>query len=538
MSFSNWYMKAIFYEINVRTFLDSNRDGIGDLQGITQKLDYIHSLGVDCIWLLPIYPSPLKDGGYDISDFYNIHPDLGTIEDFKTLGAETHHRGMRIIADLVVNHTSDQCKWFLEAESDENSPYHDYYVWSDTDQKFQDARIIFIDTEKSNWTWNEKAGKYYWHRFYSCQPDLNYDNPAVQEEMKNIMRFWLNLGIDGFRADAVPYLFQREGTNCENLPETHAYLKELRQLIDDEYPGCVLLAEANQWPQDLRPYFADGDEFHMAFNFPLMPRIFKSVALGDCSSIIDIMQKTPPIPENCQWCTFLRNHDELTLEMVTDKERQLLWNHYAPEKRMRLNLGIRRRLAPLLDGDNNKIELLFAVLFSLPGTPIIYYGDEIGMGDNIWLNDRDGVRTPMQWSDSINGGFSAANPDQLFLPVIDNGNYSYHRINVKSQGVQDDSLLNRLKNLIQIRKKFHYLSSQSYKFINLSQKAVLSILRKGESSNLLCLHNLTPDSQMVNIDFPEYEIAFSSVNLINRKSLGENPLTLPAYSYVWLTYQE
>lgn len=538
MSFSNWYMKAIFYEINVRTFFDSNRDGIGDLQGITQKLDYIHSLGVDCIWLLPIYPSPLKDGGYDISDFYNIHPDLGTIEDFKTLVAETHHRGMRIIADLVVNHTSDQCKWFLEAESDENSPYHDYYVWSDTDQKFQDARIIFIDTEKSNWTWNEKAGKYYWHRFYSCQPDLNYDNPAVQEEMKNIMRFWLNLGIDGFRADAVPYLFQREGTNCENLPETHAYLKELRQLIDDEYPGCVLLAEANQWPQDLRPYFADGDEFHMAFNFPLMPRIFKSVALGDCSSIIDIMQKTPPIPENCQWCTFLRNHDELTLEMVTDKERQLLWNHYAPEKRMRLNLGIRRRLAPLLDGDNNKIELLFAVLFSLPGTPIIYYGDEIGMGDNIWLNDRDGVRTPMQWSDSINGGFSAANPDQLFLPVIDNGNYSYHRINVKSQGVQDDSLLNRLKNLIQIRKKFHYLSSQSYKFINLSQKAVLSILRKGESSNLLCLHNLTPDSQMVNIDFPEYEIAFSSVNLINRKSLGENPLTLPAYSYVWLTYQE
>ncbi len=534
MGFSKWYQNAIFYEINTRTFYDSNNDGIGDLKGITLKLDYIKSLGVDCIWLLPIYPSPLKDGGYDISDFYDIHPDLGTIDDFKKLVDETHKHGMHIIADLVVNHTSDQCEWFLEAQTDKISPYHDYYVWSETDQKYQDARIIFVDTEKSNWSWNEKAGKYYWHRFYTCQPDLNYDNPAVQEEMKNIMRFWLDMGIDGFRADAVPYLYQREGTNCENLPETHAYLKELRQLIDQEYPECILLAEANQWPHDLRPYLGDGDEFHMAFHFPLMPRIYMSVALGDGTSIMEIMEKTPAIPENCQWCTFLRNHDELTLEMVTDAERKFMWEKYAPDDRMRLNLGIRRRLAPLMDGNINKIELLYAILFSLPGTPIIYYGDEIGMGDNIWLNDRDGVRTPMQWSDDINAGFSAADSNRLFLPVIDKGDFSFHHINVASQADKQDSLINRLKQLIKIRKEFNFLSSQSYEFINRENVGVLSILRWNETHSLLCFHNLTAKAQEVNIGEEDYVLIHSSPGM----KLNINPLdelfSLPAYAYAWI----
>ena len=535
MKESKWYKDAFFYEINVRTFFDANQDGIGDLKGVTEKLDYLKFLGIDCIWLLPIYPSPLKDGGYDISDFYNVHPDLGTLEDFKELVHQTHQRGMRIIADLVVNHTSDQCEWFLKAQADVNSPYHDYYVWSDTKEKFRDARIIFIDTEDSNWAWSEQAGKYYWHRFYSCQPDLNYDNPIVRQEMKNIMRFWLDMGIDGFRADAVPYLIQREGTNCENLPETHEYLKELRQLMDDEYPGRILLAEANQWPHDLRPYFGEGDEFHMAFHFPLMPRIYKSAALGDCTSIIEIMENTPEIPEDCQWCTFLRNHDELTLEMVTEEEREVLWSHYAPEQRMRLNLGIRRRLAPLMGGDVGKIELLYAVLFSLPGAPIIYYGDEIGMGDNIWLNDRDGVRTPMQWSAAPNAGFSVRQEAELFLPVIDEGTFDYHQINVEAQMKDDQSLLNRLRNLMAVRKAHAVLSSQQVEFIHLENPSVLTVLREGQVESILCLHNLSAQAQKVSPNLAQYRLLqASSSSPLSGNTNQQGDIRLAPYSYVWL----
>lgn len=530
-----WYKNSVFYEVHTRAFFDSNNDGIGDLRGLTQKLDYLKHLGVDCLWLLPIYPSPLKDDGYDISDFYHVHSDLGTLEDFKNLVDETHKRGMRIIADLVVNHTSDQCDWFKQAESDPQSPYHDYYVWSDTDQKYTDARIIFIDTEKSNWTWNEKAGKYFWHRFYDCQPDLNYDNPAVREEMKSIMRFWLNMGIDGFRADAVPYLIEREGTNCENLPETHEYLKELRALMDKDYPECILLAEANQWPRDLRPYFGNGDEFHMAFRFPLMPRIYKSIAAGDATSMIEILENTPEIPANCQWCTFLRNHDELTVEMVTEEEREFLWNFYAPEPRMRLNLGIRRRLAPLMDGNPNKIELLYAMLFSLPGAPIIYFGDEIGMGDNIWLNDRDGVRTPMQWTSGKNAGFSEREDGQLFLPVIDQGEYSYKKLNVDSQMKDENSLFNRLRGLIALRKNTDIMNTQEMDFVFRENKGLFALLRGSRQHGLLCIHNLTDKPQKVDVGGYQVRLLAASANQPPNSFRSEDPIVqLEPYAYVWL----
>ncbi|MDK2981953.1 MAG: maltose alpha-D-glucosyltransferase / alpha-amylase [Chloroflexota bacterium] len=530
-----WYKNSVFYEVHTRAFFDSNRDGIGDLRGLTQKLDYLKHLGIDCIWLLPIYPSPLEDDGYDISDFYHVHPDLGTLEDFKTLVNETHKRGMRIIADLVVNHTSNQCEWFRKAESDPQSPYHDYYVWSDSDRKYTDARIIFIDTEKSNWSWNEKAGQYFWHRFYSSQPDLNYDNPAVREEMKSIMRFWLDLGIDGFRADAVPYLIEREGTSCENLPETHEYLKELRALMDADYPNRILLAEANQWPRDLRPYFGDGDEFHMAFRFPLMPRMYESIASGDASSMIDILEKTPEIPENCQWCTFLRNHDELTLEMVTEEERQFLWNYYAPEARMRLNLGIRRRLAPLMGGDPVKIELLYAMLFSLPGAPIIYFGDEIGMGDDIWLNDRDGVRTPMQWSAEANAGFSEREDGQLFLPVIDQGDYSYKKLNVESQMQDDDSLFNRLRKLIALRKSQAIFNTQSMEFLFRDNPHLFAVRRGAADASLICIHNLSSQPQEVDLSAYQYKyLAHSANQSPQEKDQNGSNFVLQPYAYVWL----
>ena len=529
-----WYKNSIFYEVHTRAFFDSNHDGIGDLKGLTNKLDYIQHLGVDCIWLLPIYPSPLKDDGYDISDFYNVHPELGTLDDFKNLVNETHKRGMRIIADLVVNHTSDQCEWFKQAVADPDSPYYDYYVWSDSDQKYKDTRIIFLDTEKSNWTWNEKAGKFFWHRFYSCQPDLNYDNPAVREEMKSIMRFWMDMGIDGFRADAVPYLIEREGTNCENLPETHAYLKELRALIDQEYPSSILLAEANQWPRDLRPYFADGDEFNMAFRFPLMPRIYKAIAQEDASSIINILQKTPDIPSNCQWCTFLRNHDELTVEMVTEEERQFLWDFYAPLPRMRLNLGIRRRLAPLMDGDTNKILLLYAILFSLPGAPVIYYGDEIGMGDNIWLNDRDGVRTPMQWSPKKNGGFSENLNGDLYLPVIDKGDYSYEKVNVENQLADSSSLFNRLRKLISIRKNHEVFSTPDMQLLIQKNPAVFAIQRQNNQENLICLHNFSSSKQTVDLPQMKYKLLHKSENQRNVNiTLEQSSLALEPYAYIW-----
>jgi maltose alpha-D-glucosyltransferase/alpha-amylase len=495
-----WYKDAIFYEVYVRAFYDSNGDGQGDLPGLIEKLDYLQYLGVTCLWLLPIYSSPMCDDGYDISDYYTIMPEYGSVADFKRLVDEAHRRGIRIIADLVLNHTSDRHPWFQAARSSRSSPYRDYYVWSDSDQKYKEARIIFVDTQKSNWTWDPQAGQYYWHRFYPCQPDLNYDNPAVRAEMLNVMKFWLDQGIDGFRADAVPYLFEREGTNCENLPETHAFLKEMRRFMDEHYPGRILLAEANQWPEDVRAYFGDGDEFHMAFHFPVMPRIFMALRLGDVTPIVSILARTPAIPAGCQWCTFLRNHDELTLEMVTDKEREWMWAEYAPDPRMRLNLGIRRRLAPLLDGQRAKIELAYSLLFTLPGSPILYYGDEIGMGDNIWLDDRDGVRTPMQWDSGPNAGFSTAPAEKLYLPVISSEEYGPHVVNVHDQMRDSLSLLNRLRHLIAVRKSAPALAHGSLRWAEVENTSVAAAWREIPGQRILALHNLSASAQDIEVD--------------------------------------
>ncbi len=487
MQNSLWYKHALFYELYVKGFFDSNGDGIGDLQGIIAKLDYLEELGVDCIWLNPIYVSPKKDDGYDVADYYTIDPIYGTNEDFFTLVENVHQRGMRIIMDLVLNHTSDQHHWFQEAKKGPSSPFFDYYVWSKDPNKYKDARIIFIDSEKSNWTYCPENGYYYWHRFYYHQPDLNYDNPAVREEMKNVIRYWLDKGIDGFRVDAVPYLFEREGTNCENLPETHKYLKEIRALVDEEYPGTILLAEANQWPEDLLPYFGNGDEFHMAFNFPLMPRLFMALKKHDTTCIREIMQGLPHIPETAQWCIFLRNHDELTLEMVTPEEREFMWKEYAPHPRMRLNLGIRRRLFPLLDNDLRKVKLLHGVLLTLPGTPIIYYGDEIGMGDNIWLDDRNGVRTPMQWNEEPNAGFSKAPAEQLYLPVISEEPYSYHDVNVKKSLENPDSFFHWLKEFISKRKKYPLFGEGRISFLTLEHSDVLAYEITHQNQRAICI---------------------------------------------------
>lgn len=533
-----WYMNAVFYEVHIRAFRDSNGDGKGDLPGLIEKLDYIKDLGVDCIWILPIYPSPLKDDGYDIADYYNVHQDYGTIEDFKRLVQEAHERGLKIIADLVLNHTSDQHPWFQTSRLDPQSKYRDYYVWSETDKKYSDARIIFLDTEKSNWTYDQKAGLYYWHRFYDSQPDLNYDNPDVRGEMLNVMKFWLDMGIDGFRADAVPYLIEREGTNCENLPETHAILKSIRSYLDANYKEKVLLAEANQWPKDVRPYFGDGDEFNMGFHFPVMPRIFMAIRSGDATPIHWIMAQTPEIPQGTQWCTFLRNHDELTLEMVTEEERQWMWQEYAPDPRMRLNLGIRRRLAPLLDNDPNKIMLANALLYSLPGAPIIYYGDEIGMGDNIWLPDRNGVRTPMQWDASPNAGFSTAAPEHLYTPVITEGDYAFQKVNVASESMNPDSLLNKIKHLIRVRKANPILAMGKYDFLQKGKKDCLLIHRSLKGQHLLCALNLTGTAKSVELDLAP----FKGNRIMDLVSSEEFPkitaapytVKLPAYAYRWL----
>jgi maltose alpha-D-glucosyltransferase / alpha-amylase len=535
-----WYKKAIFYEVYVRAFCDSDGDGHGDLRGVIKKLDYLQNLGVDCLWLLPIYPSPLLDDGYDIADYYSIHPDYGTLDDFKLLLQEAHSRGLRVITDLVLNHTSDQHPWFQSARLGKESPYHDYYVWSDTDQKYKDTRIIFLDTETSNWAWDESAGLYYWHRFYSSQPDLNYDNPRVQEEMFDIVRFWLDLGVDGFRADAVPYLFEREGTNCENLPETHAYLKKLRKFMDDHYPGRVLLCEANQWPQDVRAYFGEGDEFHLAFHFPVMPRLYIALARADRTPVVDILSATPPIPENCQWCTFLRNHDELTLEMVTPEERDFSWRTYAPLMRMRLNLGIRRRLSPLLNGDRRKMELLKSILFTLPGSPIIYYGDEIGMGDLIWLEDRNGVRTPMQWDNSLNAGFSGAASEKLYSPLIEDEPYSYQRINVANQMADKTSFWHRIRQMIDIRKQYPDFGSRPYAFLPVESKAVMVTQCTCEEagSALVALHNLSDSVQPVELDLSSWHGAFveSLLSTDDFSPVGDEPyrLELAPYQYLWL----
>lgn len=533
-----WYKDAVFYEVYIRAFHDSNADGHGDLKGLTQKLDYLQELGVNCLWLLPFYPSPLKDDGYDIAGYYGILPEYGDVDDLRALLDAAHGRGMRVITDLVMNHTSDQHPWFQAARSDSDSPYHDYYVWSDTQEKYSEARIIFLDTEDSNWAWDERAQKYYWHRFYSSQPDLNYDNPAVREEMLNVIRFWLDMGIDGFRADAVPYLFEREGTNCENLPETHAYLKEVRRFIDENYPGRILLGEANQWPEDVRPYFGDGDEFQMAFHFPVMPRIFMALKRGVREPIEWILNRTPEIPDSCQWCTFLRNHDELTLEMVTEEERQWMWREYAPQERMRLNLGIRRRLAPLLDNDRRKIELANSLLFTLPGSPIIYYGDEIGMGDNIWLFDRNGVRTPMQWLPEEKAGFSDAEMENFYAPVIDDNEFGSQRVNVKTQRSDPGSLWNTICHMVKVRGRSPIYSRGDFEWIDVENPTIAAYVRSHAGEIRLVINNLSDAEQMLNIDARRYA-ASAWVDVLTGAEISPKEqeiltLNLSPYQYLWL----
>lgn len=538
---TDWFKDAVFYEVYVRAFADGDGDGIGDLGGLTAKLDYIQTLGVDCLWLLPIYPSPLRDDGYDVADFYGIHPDYGTVDDLRNLVDQAHRRGLRVIADLVPNHTSDQILWF-QASRDPAHPQHaryrDWYVWSPTDRRYQEARIIFLDTEPSNWTWDPLRGEYYWHRFFSHQPDLNYDNPAVQQEMLNIVRFWLERGVDGFRVDAVPYLYEREGTNCENLPETHAYLKRLRAFVDEIAPGTLLLSEANQWPEDVRPYLGDGDEFHMNFHFPLMPRIFLALAQADRQPIVDILGRTPPIPESCQWGTFLRCHDELTLEMVTQEERQFLWEFYAPELRMRLNLGIRRRLAPLLDNDRARIELANSLLFTLTGSPVLYYGDEIGMGDNIWLEDRRGVRTPMQWSAAANAGFSTAEAAALYAPVIDVAPYSYRQVNVEVESTDPSSLLNRMRELIRIRHVHPAFGRGDCRLLAPENRAVLAYLRSYGGETILVANNLSAEPQTIELDLADHAGVRPGDLLTHeqRPLIGPKPycLELGRYGFHWL----
>jgi len=535
MTDSLWYKNAIFYQIYVRAFKDSNKDGHGDLQGLLQNLDYLKELGVDCVWLMPIYPSPLKDDGYDIADFLNIDEAFGTIDDFKGLLKAAHERGLRIIMDLVMNHTSIEHPWFQAARTDRKSPYRDYYVWSDTNQKYKDARIIFVDSEPSNWTWDDVAGQYYWHRFYASQPDLNYDNPKVQEEMLATARFWLDLGVDGFRADAVPYLFERENTTSENLPETHAYLKKLRAYIDENYPGRILLCEANQWPENVRPYFGNGDEFHMCFHFPIMPRIYMAIKKGRADDLLAILSRTPPIPENCQWCTFLRNHDELTLEMVTPEERQWMWDQYAPEPRMRLNLGIRRRLAPLLDNDRRKIELIHSLLFTLPGSPIIYYGDEIGMGDNIWLPDRNGVRTPMQWDSTMNGGFSEGPSEKLFLPVINDGVYGPGSVNVKNQRQDRGSLLNNIRRMLKTRKQHPSFGVGEIEWVDCLNDRIAAFRRHTKEESILVIHNLNDSNEIVNIESSSRGVLREILTDKLYETKGNQLSTkLEPYQFIWL----
>ncbi len=532
-----WYKDAIIYQVHVRTFHDSNGDGIGDFRGLQEKLDYLQELGITALWLMPFFPSPLRDDGYDIADYRSIHPSYGTLDDFKSFLAAAHERGIRVIVEMVLNHTSDQHPWFQESRSSRDNPRRDWYVWSDTDTRYKGARIIFLDTETSNWARDPVTNSYYWHRFFSHQPDLNYDNPAVREEMWSIMYFWLEMGVDGFRLDAVPYLLEREGTSCENLPETHVILKDLRSKLDQHFTGRMLLAEANQWPADLRPYFGDGDEFHMAFHFPVMPRMFMSVKLEDRKPIMDILQQTPAIPDPCQWCLFLRNHDELTLEMVTDVERDYMYDTYAGDKAMRLNLGIRRRLAPLLDNDRRRVELMNGMLMSLPGTPIIYYGDEIGMGDNIHLGDRNGVRTPMQWDGGWNAGFSSADPEGLYSPLILNPVYGYPAVNVDAQKRSGHSLLAWMKRIISARKSTQVFGRGSIEFLHPANHRVLAYVRQLKNEAVLVVNNLSSSAQAVELDLRRYKgnilVEMFGRNIFPR--IGDLPylLTMGPYQFFW-----
>ncbi len=550
-----WYRRAVFYEVLVRGFQDANGDGTGDIKGLTSRLDYLQWLGIDCIWLLPIYSSPLRDGGYDIADFMQVLPDYGNVADFVELVEGAHKRGIRVIADLVMNHTSDAHPWFQASRSDPGGPFGDFYVWSDTTHKYADARIIFVDTETSNWTFDSVRGQYFWHRFFSHQPDLNFDNPRVQDAMIEVLRFWLDLGIDGFRLDAVPYLYEREGTNGENLKETHEYLKRVRSEIDALYPDRVLLAEANQWPADVVQYFGDpetgGNECHMAFHFPLMPRIFMAVRREQRYPISEILSQTPKIAGGCQWGIFLRNHDELTLEMVTDDERDYMYAEYAKDPRMKANIGIRRRLAPLLDNDRNQLELFTALLMSLPGSPVMYYGDEIGMGDNIWLGDRDGVRTPMQWTPDRNGGFSNSDPQRLYLPPVMDPIYGYQSLNVEAQQRTPQSLLHWTRRMIEIRKRHPVFGLGAYEELTSSNPSVLAFVREHDPSSrpagvqwdfdpadrILCVNNLSRFPQPVELDLRRF-IGVTPVECMGGVTfppIGELPylLTLPGHGFYW-----
>jgi maltose alpha-D-glucosyltransferase/alpha-amylase len=534
-----WFKDAIIYELHVKAFADSNADGVGDFPGLLQKLDYLQDLGVTCIWLLPFFPSPLRDDGYDIADYVNINPSYGTLDDFKTLLAAAHERDLQVMIELVINHTSDQHPWFQAARNaPPGSPERDYYVWSDTDQKYKDARIIFTDTEKSNWTWDPVAKAYFWHRFFSHQPDLNFDNPHVLDEVLNVMRFWLDMGVDGLRLDAIPYIVERDGTNCENLPETHVIIKEIRRAMDADYSNRVILAEANQWPDDVRPYFGDGDECHMAFHFPVMPRIYMSLRQEDRLPIVDIMTQTPDLPETCQWALFLRNHDELTLEMVTNDERDYMYLAYSADPRTRINLGIRRRLAPLMDNNRRRIELLNSVLFSLPGTPIIYYGDEIGMGDNVYLGDRNGVRTPMQWNPDRNAGFSRANPAMLYSPVIMDPIWGYQALNVEAQQSDASSLLSWMRNMIALRKLFRVFGRGTLEFLAPSNRKILAYLRRMEEEQILCVMNLSRFAQPVDLDLTEFAgmVPVEMLGYVEFPPIMRQPyrLILGPYGFLWL----
>ncbi|WP_018465600.1 maltose alpha-D-glucosyltransferase [Calidithermus timidus] len=534
-----WFKDAVFYELHVRSFQDSNADGIGDFPGLTSRLDYLQKLGVDCLWLMPFYPSPLRDDGYDIADYKNVNPDYGTLDDFRRFLEEAHARGLRVIADLVVNHTSDAHFWFQEALKGPDNPYHDYYVWSDTPDRYKEARVIFIDTEHSNWAWEPRVGKFYWHRFFSSQPDLNYDNPRVQEEMLDVVRFWLELGLDGFRVDAVPYLFEREGTNCENLPETHAFLARLRRFVDQHFPGRLLLAEANQWPEDVIHYFgtAENPEFHMCFNFPLMPRIFMALRREERRPIEEIVGRLPPIREDCQWAIFLRNHDELTLEMVTDEERDYMYSEYAREPRMKVNLGIRRRLAPLLEGGRRQLELVHSLLFTLPGSPILYYGDEIAMGDNIYLGDRHAVRTPMQWSIDRNAGFSRADASRLYSPVIVDPPYGYQGVNVEAQERSPTSFLNWMRRILAVRKQYRVFGRGEMIFLRPQNPKVLAYVLSYQDQEVLVVNNLSRFSQPVELDLRPWagKVPVEMIGGTPFPPIGELPyfVTLGPHSFFW-----
>jgi maltose alpha-D-glucosyltransferase / alpha-amylase len=558
-----WYKDAVIYELHVRAFQDSNADGIGDFPGLISRLDYLQDLGVTCLWLLPFFPSPLRDDGYDISDYTSVHPSYGTLDDFKRFLAAAHERGMQVLMELVINHTSDQHPWFKAARlAPPGSPERNFYVWSPTDQLYKGVPIIFSDTEKSNWTWDETAGAYYWHRFFAHQPDLNFDNPAVFEEVLKAMRFWLDLGVDGFRLDAIPYLVERDGTDCSNLPETHAIIKRIRAAIDADYTGRFLLAEANTWPTDVRPYFGEGDECHMAFHFPLMPRIYMALRQEDRMPITEILAQTPSIPDNCQWGLFLRNHDELTLEMVTSDERDYMYFAYSSDPRMRINVGIRRRLAPLVDNNRRRIELLNSLLFSFPGTPIIYYGDELGMGDNIYLGDRNGVRTPMQWNPDRNAGFSSAVPSKLYLPVIMDPIFGYQAINVETQLSDPSSLLHWTRNMIALRKLFRVFGRGTMEFLCPENRKVLAYIRHYDPSSasrehtqaaptrdvtspgtetILCVANLSRFAQPVSLDLAEFA-GMTPVEMLGYVPFPPvtpeaYPLTLAPYSFLWLELQ-